>query len=118
MSDASDSPNTAQKPQRLLVCINRRFQVDRPSCASRGSEVLAKAVEAGIAERNINVDVEHVVCLGQCPNGPAMRLAPGGQFFLGISENNVPQVLETLIRACGFREEKADDTLPVHLLGS
>ena len=103
---------------RLLICINRRFQADRPSCAARGSHALAEAVAEGIKERRINVDVEHVVCLGQCPHGPAMRLAPGGEFFLGISENNVPRVLDTLEQACGLREETTETELPAHLLGS
>lgn len=110
----------ADAPHRLLVCINRRFQVDRPSCAVRGSVALADAVEKGIAERRLNVEMERVVCLGRCPYGPAMRLAPGGEFFLGIAEGDIGGVLDALENACGARSdaEDAPDSVPAHLLGS
>ena len=29
------------RPRILMICINRRFRMDEPSCAGRGSEALA-----------------------------------------------------------------------------
>jgi len=36
------------KPTTLIVCVNRRFQSDKGSCADKGSEALADVLEHGI----------------------------------------------------------------------
>lgn len=100
----------------VLICINRRFQADQPSCAQRGSVALADALEAGIRERKINVAVERIKCLGQCTKGPTVRFAPGGRFNLGTSMDDLPGLLDELERLCGLRDDDAGP--PVHLLGS
>lgn len=100
----------------VLICINRRFRGDQPSCAQRGSEALANAIEDGVNARKINVKVERIKCLAQCTKGPAVRFAPGGRFNLGTALDDVPALLDELERNCGLSED--DDTPPVHLLGS
>ena len=41
-----------------MICINRRFRMDEPSCAGRGSEKLADELEAEILRRGIDLKVE------------------------------------------------------------
>lgn len=65
-------------PRTVLVCINRRFRGDQPSCAARGSEAVADAIETGISQRKIDVRLERSICMGQCTKGPTVRFAPGG----------------------------------------
>ena len=43
------------KPTTLIVCVNRRFQSDKGSCAEKGSEALADILEQSIRERNIDI---------------------------------------------------------------
>lgn len=98
----------AQRPKTLAICINRRFGGDIPSCAERGSEDLADAIEKGIAQRRINARIERLTCFGCCPKGPNMRLVPGGGPFLhGVTADQVPAILDQLATECGFRD--ADD---------
>ena len=68
----------------------------RPSCAYRGSIELAAAIEKGLAERRMDLEIEHIHCLGHCRNGPTMRLAPGGKFFLGKTQEDAEAVLDDL----------------------
>ncbi len=110
-----DSP-ADDRPQSLLVCINRRFRGDQPSCAQRGSEAIAEALEAGAANRGIAAKVERIKCLGQCTKGPAVRFAPGGRFNLETRLDDVPALLDELDKKSGTRGEDAGP--PVHLLGS
>ncbi len=98
--------NTNARPTTLIVCVNRRFQSDKGSCAEKGSEVIAAHLERGIAERNINITLERIRCLGECSRGPAMRVAPGGKFFLNVKMKDIPGLLNELEQLCGFRKDK------------
>ena len=103
------------KPKYLMVCTNRRYGADGASCAARSSLDMAKAIEAGVLERRINITVERSVCMGQCTKGPTLRLAPGGRFILGKSLEDIENILNDLEGLCGLRE---DVIPPLNLLGS
>ena len=103
------------KPKYLMVCTNRRYGADGASCAARSSLDMAKAIEAGVLERRINITVERSVCMGQCTKGPTLRLAPGGRFILGKSLEDIESILNDLEGLCGLRE---DVIPPLNLLGS
>ena len=107
---STDSTNT--RPTTLIVCVNRRFQSDKGSCAEKGSENIAAYLEQGIAERQINITLERIRCLGECSHGPAMRLAPGGKFFLHVQTDDVPGLLDELEQLCGHRQDKKNANPP------
>ena len=106
-TEGKDTP--MPPPPLLLVCVNHRPQFDKPSCASRGSEAIADALETGIAERSLHVQVERKCCLGQCNDGPTLRLAPGGDFLLGVALGDVPAILDRLEAVCGRRPEDREE---------
>ena len=85
---------------RVLVCVNRRLGTETPSCAGRGSERLVERLAALLAARDLDVPVETMLCFGSCSQGPNIRLAPGGAFFHGVTEDDLPalvaQVAETV----------------------
>ncbi|MDP6602739.1 MAG: (2Fe-2S) ferredoxin domain-containing protein [Rhodospirillales bacterium] len=112
--------STEQRPRTLLICVNRRFGSDKPSCAARGSVEIADALEAGVRTRRIDIETERLRCFGQCPHGPNLRPAPGGSFFHRVAIEDVPSVLDTLEKTCGTRSETAAEkpVPPLHLLGS
>jgi NADH:ubiquinone oxidoreductase subunit E len=103
-------------PKTVLVCVNRRFRGDQPSCAQRGSEEIADAIERGVEDRGIDIKVERIICLGQYTKGPTIRFAPVGRFILGTALEDVPALIDELHEKCGQRDN--DDGPPVHLLGS
>ena len=103
----------------LLMCINRRYRSDQSSCAARGGLKVAKAMEDGIRRRRIALATERLCCLGQCTVGPAMRLTPGAEYFLGVTLADVPRLLDRLEREFGTRPDTDEAAiLPVDLLGS
>jgi len=97
-------------PRILMICVNRRFRADEPSCAARGSEDLAQAIEDGVRERRIAITVERSVCMAQCPKGPTIRLAPGGRFILGSKTDDVDRVLDELEALCGLSKDGDGET--------
>jgi len=103
-------------PTKVLVCVNRRFKGDEPSCAARGSLAIAEAIERGVRERHIDIIAESFICFGQCTKGPTVKLVPG-DFILGTTLDMVPGILDQLEASCGHKP-KEEDGPPVHLLGS
>jgi len=78
----------------LLVCINSRIAGDKPSCAGRGSEQLADALEQGLVERGLAVTLGRIKCFGRCHEGPNVRLAPGGRFWRGTGLGDVAAIID------------------------
>ncbi|NQV85103.1 MAG: (2Fe-2S) ferredoxin domain-containing protein [Rhodospirillales bacterium] len=105
-----------QRPNKILICVNRRFKDDEPSCAARGGFKIAEAFEKGVLERRIDIAVERFICFGQCQKGPTIKLVPGN-FILGASLDMVDGLLGKLEAACGTKEP-GEGVPPVHLLGS
>lgn len=109
-----------RRPTALVICINRRYGVDRASCGGRGSEALADALEREIAERRLAVTVDRIRCFGDCARGPVMRLYPSGPFYRGVGGDDLAAILADIERLCGQREDEADaaPAIPIHLLGT
>ncbi|MEQ8602373.1 MAG: (2Fe-2S) ferredoxin domain-containing protein [Marivibrio sp.] len=99
----------ARRPDRLLVCVNPLSGSNKPCCGGdRDSERLARALETRIAERRIACRVERIHCLNKCRQGPAMRLAPGGDFLLAMTQADLPALIDRLARECGVAAEDED----------
>jgi len=79
----------SDEPATVLVCVNRRLP-GKPSCAGRGSEAIAEALEA--AAPGCGVRVTRLECFGRCQEGPNVRIR-GGRFFRGASLADVPAIL-------------------------
>ncbi|MBF0109854.1 MAG: (2Fe-2S) ferredoxin domain-containing protein [Magnetococcales bacterium] len=77
---------------KLIICVKHRA-MNPDSCAGRGSQSLVEQFGTIIRQRNLAIDIETVHCLGQCKNGPNMRLAPGGEFFQGVGPEKVEEII-------------------------
>lgn len=92
---------------RLLVCVNP-VGSNKPCCGGdRHSEILLKELEVGIDSQRLNARVERIYCLNRCFKGPAMRIAPGGRFFLEVTQDDIPGILDHIQSEAG--ERPADD---------
>ncbi|MBF0422316.1 MAG: (2Fe-2S) ferredoxin domain-containing protein [Magnetococcales bacterium] len=83
------------KPQ-FIVCVKQR-DGSVPSCAERGSVALADQLMQIIKEKNLNIGLVKIQCLGQCANGPNMRLAPGGEFFHRVEQKDLDRIVGKMI---------------------
>ncbi|NVJ93512.1 MAG: (2Fe-2S) ferredoxin domain-containing protein [Methylocystaceae bacterium] len=86
-----------ERMKTVYFCTNRRYGVDSPSCAMRGSEKVMEMVKQELSRRGKSFPVEKFLCLGQCTFGPAVRIAPGGEFFLGAKKEKFDELLEWII---------------------
>lgn len=95
----------------LNICVNFRAGNLLPSCGAVGSRELADALEAGIAERGLPIELKRLHCMGKCHIGPTAKLSHGGPFIMGAKADDVPQILD-LLEAEDFDALKAAFPLP------
>jgi (2Fe-2S) ferredoxin len=65
-------------------------------CKKRGSKDVRSALKAELRAQDMNRDVriDSVDCLGLCKHGPNLVVYPGGTWYLGVTENDVPGMVE------------------------
>lgn len=93
-------PAERRRTQKLMVCVNM-VGVNKPCCGKRGSVALAEAIERGVRNRGIALEVERIHCFNKCHFGPNMRIAPGGEFLHGVSPDDIPKLLDRLEKMAG-----------------
>ena len=76
----------------VVVCVKERF-ADRPSCGQRGGEQLADGLEKAFSGEGLAIPVERICCFGRCKEGPNVRIAPGGAFFTGMTQDRLDEVV-------------------------
>jgi hypothetical protein len=84
-------------PLTLLVCVNRRFDRDRPSCAGRGSGKLLKALEPKLTALDPPIKVMPAPCQGRCSRGIVLRLLPSGRLSLDNEPHQTAAVIARLL---------------------
>jgi (2Fe-2S) ferredoxin len=85
-------------------------------CKKRGSKGVRRAFKEGLRAAGMNgeVRIDSVGCLGLCKHGPNVVVYPGGSWYLGLREEDVPEVVERHLKggepierlAAGFRPRK------------
>ena len=65
-------------------------------CKKRGSKAIRGALKDELRAEGMNMDVrvDSVDCLGLCKHGPNLIIYPGGTWYLGVTENDVPEVVQ------------------------
>jgi (2Fe-2S) ferredoxin len=65
-------------------------------CKKRGSKAVRKSLKDELRAQGINRDVrvDSVDCLGLCKHGPNLVVYPGGTWYLGVAEQDVPEVVQ------------------------
>lgn len=92
------SEKPADAPERqVIVCVNRRGGPGLASCAARGSEAIADALELKLEALGQPGKVVRIRCFGRCTEGPNLRFAPGGAFHRGTCVADVPWLVEEFI---------------------
>jgi len=81
--------------KKLYICTNKAVALGRPSCGLRGSEKIMAALQEEVTQRSIAIELEAITCLGQCNDGPSMRIA-GGNFYLGGDLDKVSEIADWL----------------------
>jgi (2Fe-2S) ferredoxin len=87
--------NSGSEKKTVIVCVNRRSNPARPSCGV-GGEQLAHALQNAIAQQGLPVCVETFYCLGECEQGPNLKLSPGGEFMHRVHLEDLPGILNKI----------------------
>jgi (2Fe-2S) ferredoxin len=85
------------RPERhVFVCVQRRPERGRSSCAQRGGEqVLAALAEAVTARPHlIGVAVTGCSCLGPCFEGPNLVVYPDRVWYAGVAVTDVDEIAD------------------------
>jgi (2Fe-2S) ferredoxin len=83
-------------------------------CKKRGSKDVRKTLKGELRERGMagDVRVDAVGCLGLCKHGPNAVVYPGGTWYLGLTEHDVPEVVERHLQDGEPVEELAAEFRP------
>ncbi len=100
----------------VLVCAGG-------DCKKRGSKNVRRALKEGLRAAGMSgeVRIDSVACLGLCKHGPNVVVYPGGSWYLGLGEEDVPEVVERHLKdgepverlAAGFRPRKKTKNDPL-----
>ena len=65
-------------------------------CKKRGSKEVQKALKDELRAGGMNGDVriDSVGCLGLCKHGPNVVVYPSGTWYLGVIEQDAPEIVE------------------------
>ena len=85
-----------ERPLRLVVCINERLGAGQRSCAGSGARILLDELRQLLAEASLDVPIVERECLGRCAEGPAMRIAPGGEFYTQVESATLKTIVDRL----------------------
>jgi (2Fe-2S) ferredoxin len=69
-------------------------------CKKRGAKDVRAAFKGGLRAAGINAEVrvDAVDCLGLCKHGPNSIVYPPGTWYLGLDEDDVPEIVERHLR--------------------
>jgi (2Fe-2S) ferredoxin len=83
-------------------------------CKKRGSKAVRKSLKDELRAEGMNRDVrvDSVDCLGLCKHGPNLVVYPGGTWYLGIVEQDVPEVVQRHLQNGEPVEHLAADLRP------
>ena len=91
--------------KHLFVCTNQRVEGHpRGCCAERAGFDIRVAFAQGLAERGLKgkVRANKSGCLDVCELGAAMVIYPGGVWYLGVTVDDVAEIIETSIVGDGI----------------
>ena len=94
------------KWMRVVVCVNRMRGPSGRCCGLSVGPEIAEALEAGVRDRGLKVDIDRIVCLGKCAEGPNLRIV-GNEFKTGLSPDDVPDLLDEFERRAGRDDQNA-----------
>ncbi|MBF0427331.1 MAG: (2Fe-2S) ferredoxin domain-containing protein [Magnetococcales bacterium] len=77
----------------IIICVKDRLG-SSASCGHGGAEQMAKFLEQELAARGVPIPVKRMLCFGRCNEGPNLRIAPGGAFYTGVTQEMLGAVID------------------------
>lgn len=96
--------------KHIFVCTNQRPAASPKGCCNdKGGSELRLAFVTGLAKRGLKrrVRANKSGCLDACELGPTVVIYPEGVWYLGVSLEDVEEIIETYIVGNGVVERLA-----------
>jgi (2Fe-2S) ferredoxin len=96
-SERGDALATLAKPAAKVRDYDAHVLVCKGGdCKKRGSKAVRKALKDELRAEGLNRDVrvDSTDCLGLCKHGPNLVVYPGGTWYLGVVEQDVPELVQ------------------------
>lgn len=84
----------------IFVCTQKRPDGHPiPCCANRGGMALRMELKDRVKSQGLEGEIKVFTsgCLGACEHGPVAVQYPDGEYLLGITQDDVPEIFEDLI---------------------
>jgi (2Fe-2S) ferredoxin len=83
-------------------------------CKKRGSKDVRKSLKEELRGRGMlrDVRIDSVDCLGLCKHGPNAVVYPDGTWYLGLTERDVPEIVERHLEGGEPVEQRAAEFRP------
>ena len=91
----------AQIERHFFVCENARPAGGKPSCGARGAAAIPTALQEGLGRHPElwgRVAVTPTGCLGPCFEGPTVVVYPEAVWYVGVTVDDVPEIVESHMR--------------------
>ncbi len=85
--------NLMIKKKTVYVCINKR---GGRACIGPKSRDVFRALHKRAKERGGEVEVERIVCMGYCSQGPNVKIH-GGPFFHEVAPDDIDVILDEVL---------------------
>ena len=85
--------------RQIYICINNR-QGASPSCGYSGSEEIVEELKKVAKELNLKgkIRVAKSGCQDLCAFGPNMMIWPDGIWYMKVTKQDVPEIIETYLK--------------------
>ena len=90
----------------MVDCFNRIRGPSGRCSGLNGGPKIAEALEAGVRDCGLKVDIDQIVRLGKCAKGPNLHIG-GKEFKTGLSPDDVPGLLDEFDRRAGRDDQNA-----------
>ena len=98
--------DNATKRMRVVFCVNRMRGPSGRWCSLNGGPEIAGALEAGLRDCGLKVDIDHIVCLGKCEERPNLHLI-GNALKTGLSTDDAPDLIDEFDRRAARDNQNA-----------
>jgi (2Fe-2S) ferredoxin len=94
--------------RQIFMCTNNRHG-ESPSCGYSGSEEIVEELKRVAKEMNLKgkLRVARSGCLDLCAFGPNMMIWPEGIWYMKVTKEDIPAIVETYLKLEAADEKAA-----------
>lgn len=83
--------------KHIFICTHQRQAGEKPSCGETHGMALVSAFKKAIKDKNLpfKIRAQRAGCLDICHHGPTVVVYPDGVFYVGVTLDDVEEIVES-----------------------